>query len=143
MVKDYINFKDLLSDYIFANTPVYLYMKFRSNQLVQNIISNFSVQDLAFEYNEVCKLKDIESLIVKYAILVGISFYDKSEKQLFISICKPDRDSWEALFFDKLNIQNPSIKNISSNPIILAKENFLIKPKLNSTSSEIHITEQQ
>ena len=75
-----INPEELSEQYLFANTPMYLYQKFRESDAVFEL-SNLNTSDIVKQYNEIAQRypKTFKEIITAYALLISLSFKDYSE----------------------------------------------------------------
>ena len=77
-----IDLKPLTEAYLFANTPIYLFRRFRENSSLRELAKHTTVEELTTEYiNRTTKAeKSIEDVVVAYSLLIAITFleYDKA-----------------------------------------------------------------
>jgi hypothetical protein len=76
-----INLTEVVSAYLFANTPMYLYRHLRSNPSIKELAENTTLEVLVKEYGiRTSKEKrTAEEVAVAYALLVAVTFLGYSQ----------------------------------------------------------------
>lgn len=78
---DKIDLEEVISTYLFANTPMYLYRRLRSNASIEQLAKNTNLDVLLEEYNRRTSTEErtAEEVAVAYALLVAVTFLRRSE----------------------------------------------------------------
>lgn len=80
-----LDFKNLIEKLIFANTPAYLFKKFRSNESVQNIGEKFSLLEIKKVIEtKIKKIESVEDLVILYAYIISLSMHYNDESIDFL-----------------------------------------------------------
>lgn len=80
-LNDKINLKEVVSEYLFANTPMYLYKHLRSNASIKELAKNTTLEVLLKEYDRRTSKEErtAEEAAVAYALLVAVTFLGYSQ----------------------------------------------------------------
>ncbi|MCI0488619.1 MAG: hypothetical protein L0229_18685 [Blastocatellia bacterium] len=80
-----LDLETLKSHYIVSNTPAYLYKYFRRDNSVQKLAEAASYSELEKIFNSKLKKKekDLDDLVIIYALVVALSYHDYSKVRSF------------------------------------------------------------
>jgi len=80
-LKDKIDLEEVVSTYLFANTPMYLYKRLRSNASIEELAKNTTLEVLLEEYDKRTSMekRTAEEVAVAYALLVAVTFLGRSQ----------------------------------------------------------------
>ena len=78
---DSLDPKEIVTAYVYANTPMYLYRHLRSIEPLRELATESSINSLVEEYNErTTKEKRTEAdVAIAYAMLIAVTFLEYSE----------------------------------------------------------------
>jgi hypothetical protein len=73
-----LDIKNLTSNFLFANTPGFLYKKFRQNRSIEEISKNYSTKEILDSLNEILKTEnlDLNQLVMCNALLISLTLKD-------------------------------------------------------------------
>lgn len=92
MIQEDLDFDNLISFFLYANTPHYIYKHFRRNQSIQSLKRKYSIETLINEFLENLNNLDLKSIVTRFSILVALSFYDFKDIRTFLSEVDLEKD---------------------------------------------------
>jgi hypothetical protein len=125
----------LKDSFVFANTPSFLYKKFRSEASVQNLAENCSSNELVASFDELAKQKrrDLDGVVELYAIISALSLQDSPEAKRFFETLDKTGIPWG----DELRLLYKA--GLRQQKIYVQPQKFR-SPSLTDTSSETPTT---
>jgi len=77
-IESSLDLKPLSVKYLLANTPMYLYSRFREEMTIQNLCHQFDLTALAEEFNRRVgrEPRCIQDVVVAYGIVIGLTFLE-------------------------------------------------------------------
>jgi hypothetical protein len=135
-----INITPLLDIYLFSNTPLFLYKKFKVNPIVINLAKSESIEDISSNLSRLLLQDDLtmEQITLGYTLLVSLTLgflLDSKQNEIHLDLSKLE---WGDRIVEIHNsLFTPTIiRNI--NPFIIRSQNNSINSS-ESNQSVIHI----
>jgi hypothetical protein len=134
-----LNLQEFINFYVAANTPKYLYNRFRSNEILFNFAKNNSIGNLAKEYNMLTNKpeRSLEEVVRAYFILMSLTFlpYNKgieAFKHFDLSNLDWGNDIFEIY---KTTVTNDNITTFTIKPALSGKGEALSSEANNNSLS--------
>jgi hypothetical protein len=96
--EDSVDLVALRDTFVFANTPSYLFKRFKADSSVQNLALGFSDEELITGFERVLRggVTDVDSLVKAYALVSGLALRDSAEAKKFFEELPTKQLPWAA-----------------------------------------------
>jgi hypothetical protein len=132
VLADILDMRDLREAYLYANTPAYLFRRFRENASVQKLATALPISELTKAFNELRSKHPVglEEIVQEYAILISLSLRDPAERAAIWDFHDSRLEWWQQIVSQIQSFSTPS------NEISVS-----ISPGIESNSESSHIVD--